>query len=102
VAAYDAGGVGKYSDFSDIGWFHDMESKNVVQRSNHLTAGKLLAGANQLYLDGHVEWYPVAKFTAAGLPAPVFSTAIGTPAWYYFGGSGGAGASPQFYLWTQY
>jgi prepilin-type N-terminal cleavage/methylation domain-containing protein/prepilin-type processing-associated H-X9-DG protein len=96
VAAYDGGGAGKYSDFSDIGWFAGLESKGVVQRSNHLTSSKLLAGANQLYLDGHVEWFPVAKFTAAGLPAPVFSATI-KPAWYYFGGNG-----PQFFIWAQY
>jgi prepilin-type N-terminal cleavage/methylation domain-containing protein len=101
AACYDPTGAGVYSDFSDIGWFgvNHLESKGIVQRSNHLTAGKLLAGSDQLYLDGHVEWYPVTKFAAGTvLPAPVFS-ATTKPAWYYYGGAAG---SPTFFVWSQY
>lgn len=55
IVAADLTGASPYARFTDIGGLPKTGSSDVVQRTSHLD-GKLPAGGNDLFLDGHVKW----------------------------------------------
>ena len=86
-------------------------TQHIVQRSSHLTASGLAAGGNQVYLDGHVAWWPVTRFDANGIVSPdndpVIPLTAPKPCWQALDldnrqGKTGGGACPVFFFWNEY